>query len=294
MKLCKWSDLHLEMAKTAPTWKNPGADVLILSGDICIANDLYRNPRDIDPNVIRKDDRIRNARLYRDFFNHVSDQFNHVIYVAGNHEHYRGRWDQTIDILIEETEHYPNIHFLEQNGIVIDNIVFLGASLWTDMNKIDPITMMNIRDIMNDYKVVADFSNGKWGRLFPTVTVAKHQETLQWLKIQLNEDNRKTVVVTHHAPSFKSINEIYKNEWLTNGAYVSDLSEFIIENPNIILWTCGHVHHSHRYYIGDTLCISNPLGYSNERTGFNPSKIVDLNSLPTFQEVDNDYNWTNF
>ena len=224
----------------------------------------------------------------------MSEQFEHVIYVAGNHEHYHGIWDQTIDILTEEIKRYPNIHFLEQNSVIINDVVFLGATLWTDMNNMDPFTLMDIRNQLNDYVVVADFANGKWNKLSPLTTAKKHKDTIDWLRSKLSEDLRKTVVVTHHTPSFKSISEQYRSAWHTNGAYASDLSVLILEHPHIALWTSGHVHHSHRYYIGDTLCISNTHGYPGERTGFDSNKIVDLNSMPTHQEVENDYHWKNF
>lgn len=276
MKICQWSDLHLEWQKSAPTWPNSGADVLILGGDICLAEHIWRNPSDIKPGVIQKDDRIHDARRYREFFRHVNDQFKHVIYVAGNHEHYEGRWDRTIQVLTEEAARYPNIHFLEQGKVVIDGVVFLGASLWTNMNREDPITMMSVRDLMNDYKAVADFSTGSWDRLRPHTTVAKHRETLQWLRLMLNEDKSKTVVVTHYAPSYQSIHETYKGQWITNGAFASDLDEFIIEHPHIALWTHGHVHNRFDYMIDSTRVVCNPHGYPGENTEFDPNLIIEV------------------
>ena len=126
MKVSFWSDLHLEWYNASPDWDNPGSDVLVLGGDICLAQHLYRNPPDIKKDVIQKNDHIHHAIRYRDFFGHVSRNWKHVIYLMGNHEHYDGNWKRTEQVMRDELARYHNIHLLEQNKIVIDDVVFLG------------------------------------------------------------------------------------------------------------------------------------------------------------------------
>ena len=282
MKLCVMSDIHLEFQDDHPTWPNPGADVLILSGDICLAEDLRRTPKvEIESHAsMQKNWRGHDARRYRKFFSHVNSEFDKVFYVMGNHEHYDGRWERTETALRDELTSYSNIELLEQTKSVVDDIVFLGASIWTDMNKEDPLTMLSARDFMNDYKTIANHSTGQYRRLTPVDTVKKHRETMQWLRIMLQEDKRKTVVVGHHAPSWQSIHPKYAMQSLMNGAFTSDLSDFILDHEHIALWTCGHVHHSHRYYVGNTLVAANPHGYPTETTGFDPTRVIDLDNLP--------------
>jgi hypothetical protein len=53
----------------------------------------------------------------------------------------------------------------------------------------------------------------------------------------------------------------YHGDHLTNGAYSSDLSEFILDHPQIKLWTHGHTHDVFDYMIGDTRILCNPRGY---------------------------------
>ena len=278
MKISQISDTHLDFYNTVPDWKNPGSDVLILGGDICNANQIYRNPSDTKPGIIHKDDHIHNVRCYREFFRHVSNEWKNIILIAGNHEHYSGRWEQTSDIMRQEMSNYPNIYFLEQDKMVIDDVVFLGATLWTSMNNSDPLTMMSIRDIMNDYKHIAHYNvHAAWGRLMPYTTVAKFHESVQWLKLMLSEDKRKTVVVTHHAPSHRSIHSNYHNQPIVNSAFASDLDEFIMDHPHIALWTHGHTHNAIDYNIDNTRIINNPFGYPNEKnTGFNPNLIIEI------------------
>jgi hypothetical protein len=48
-----------------------------------------------------------------------------------------------------------------------------------------------------------------------------------------------------------------------NGAYSSDLDQFILDRPQIKLWTHGHTHEPFDYMIGSTRVVCNPRGYIN-------------------------------
>jgi hypothetical protein len=71
----------------------------------------------------------------------------------------------------------------------------------------------------------------------------------------------KIVVVGHHAPSKLSTKPQYQDDVMVNGAYSSDLSEFILDRPMIKVWTHGHTHHTFDYMIGSTRIVCNPRGY---------------------------------
>jgi Icc-related predicted phosphoesterase len=75
--------------------------------------------------------------------------------------------------------------------------------------------------------------------------------------------DKPVVVITHHAPSFMSISEQYRGpgDYHMNGGYASDLSEFILDHPQIKAFVHGHVHSQHSYDIGDTRILCNPRGY---------------------------------
>ena len=278
MKLQVISDLHLEH-RDNPVLANMGSDVLILSGDICVAHHLYRHPRGTLPNNAENGER---AARYREFFDHVNANWAQVIYVMGNHEHYSGRWDRTLDVLREEISHYPHIHLCDQDRVVIDDTVFLGVSLWTDFNGGDRIDMLSMPDLMNDYRAITEKQtrNGTevYHNLRPQTTYEKHKSDLDWLRVQLSLDQRKTVVVGHHCPSHASIHHTYQQPRYTtmNGAFVSNLDEFILDHPQIALWTHGHTHHCFDYQLGDTRIVCNPLGYPGERSGFDPNLVIDI------------------
>jgi hypothetical protein len=59
-----------------------------------------------------------------------------------------------------------------------------------------------------------------------------------------------------------SVHPKYQHDTLMNGAYSSDLSEFILDNPQIRVWTHGHTHDPFDYMVGSTRIICNPRGYA--------------------------------
>jgi len=284
MKITLASDLHLEFSDCYDIKNENNADVLILGGDIMIAEDLHDHPH--VPSIYeygsfaelgRKQKRVQ---TFRDFLKRMSNLFPHVVYVAGNHEFYHGKWVKGIQYLRDECSQFPNVHFLERDSIKIDDVTFVGGTLWTDMNKGDPLTLHAVRDMMNDFRIIKNDEKG-YTNLKPADTVIRHRETLAYIKTVIAEKHdEKFVVVGHHSPSFQSAHEQYKHETLMNGAYHSDLSEFILDHPQIKLWTHGHTHHCFDYVIGETRVVCNPRGYQSdgysENTGWNPNIILEV------------------
>lgn len=282
MKIKVVSDLHLEFADI--NIKNDeNCDVLILSGDIMVAQDLHDHPEmdyGMYSNVNLKDlgRRQQTALRFRDFLKRCSFQFPHVIYVAGNHEFYHGKWNQSLTTLSEECQKHPNIYFLENGWKKIDNTIFVGGTLWTDMNKGDPITLHASRDMMNDFRIIRKEYEG-YTSLKPIDTCVRHKHTLAFIKeIVDKKEVENYVVVGHHSPSFQSCHPMYAKDKVMNGCYHSDLSETILDRPQIKLWTHGHTHHAFDYMIGDTRIVCNPRGYDGYEadTGFDASKVIEI------------------
>lgn len=264
MKIALASDLHLEF-ETITLPNTEGAKVLILSGDIVTAYALHEHPvvtPPNDPNVIWKPGKQQlQALRFREFFHHVNQEYDHVIYIAGNHEFYHGKFPDAYDWLHEEIKKYDNIHFLDKEHIEIDDVVFVGGTLWTDMNRNDPTTMQLIEGMMNDFRIIRN-SQRNYARFSPLDTVVDHRATLEYIKNVVDSDaTKKYVVVGHHAPTPLSIHDKYKNDVWMNGGYHSDLSEFILDRPQIVLWTHGHMHDPFDYMMGETRIVCNPRGY---------------------------------
>ena len=286
MKIKLVSDLHLEFSDCFIN-NNEGADVLILGGDIMIAQDLHDHPEPANTadqaaiaNGTGLGRRQMTAQRFRDFFKRCSFQFPHVIYIMGNHEFYNGKFYAGIDYMRDEVAKYPNITLLEQDMKIIDDVVFVGGTLWTNMNKRDPLTMHAIEGMMNDFRIIRN-DKRNYATMSALDVAIRHDKTLGYIKHVVQEHKDKTcVVVGHHSPSFQSVNPIYAHETLMNGGYHSDLSEFIMDHPQIKLWTHGHTHHPFDYVIGETRIVCNPRGYENdgysEQTGWDPTKILEI------------------
>jgi predicted phosphodiesterase len=286
MKIKLVSDLHLEFSDIN-IQNTDNCDVLILGGDICVAQDLHDHP---EPNNTSEQAAIaagtglgrrqQSAQRYRDFFKRCSFQFPHVIYIAGNHEFYNGKFYAGIDYLREECAKYSNVYFLENDTKIIDDVTFVGATLWTDMNKGDPLTMHAIEGMMNDFRIIKN-DKRNYAPMSARDVASRHARTLGYFRSVLAEQHdRKFVVVGHHSPSFQSMHPMYQAQTLMNGGYHSDLSEFIMDHPQIKLWTHGHTHHPFDYVIGETRVVCNPRGYENdgysEQTGWNPNIVLEV------------------
>ena len=222
---------------------------------------------------------------FQEFFRRISEAFPHSIYLDGNHEHYHHDYQKTDEVLAEALSQFSNIYHLEKQTKVIDDVVFVGGTLWTDMGRENPVTMQYARYVMNDFRVVA---NTPEALLTPQDVVGFHKETLEFLTKVVDDERknpggaRKIVVCSHHAPSFQSIDPSRYHDRDIDPAYASDLQDFILDRPEIKLWTHGHIHKGVDYMIGTTRIVSNPRGYANsppEHGGnrqFNPTHFVEI------------------
>ncbi len=198
-----------------------------------------------------------------------------TLYVAGNHEFYGTAVPKLYDKMKAMTMGTP-ICMLENEQAIVDDVRFLGCTLWTDFGLLGEdwreLAMLEAKATMTDYKKIR--MNPSYRKLTPEATYAFHRISLSWLESRLAEPfDGKTVVITHHAPSSDSIDD---NRDLINAAYASSLDDFIHSHP-IDLWIHGHTHRCVDYRIGRTRIVSNQRGYPGENTGaFDPEFVVTL------------------
>jgi hypothetical protein len=281
MRINVVSDLHLEFGDL----ELPGGEVLILSGDIC---EVKQIKADYDVNNIMNEGgpstgNFKRSDRYTRFFHEECGKYEKVFYVAGNHEHYGYKLHKTIPHLKSVLPN--NVMVLEKEQFEYKGVLFIGGTLWTDMNNHDSLTLYHMKGMMNDYKQITMFDevHNVYHRLTPDKTVSEHVKTKQLFKLFL-EENRAgkklpVVVLTHHAPSKLSTHPYYANDTIMNGAYSSDLSEFILDNPEIQVWTHGHTHHTFDYMIDNTRVMANPRGYKNyeeQAEEFDPTVGFDI------------------
>lgn len=262
MKLAICSDLHLEFGDLYLA-NEQNADLLILGGDIFVACELKDWLHDESAHIITTSaSQKARADRYFNFVRQCLDEFHHVIFIMGNHEHYHGDYAETAKTISDTFGVFNNFHFLDKQHKIINDVLFYGGTLWTDMNGEDPITMYQIRTMMNDFNCVKN--TGEEGKkvFMPEDAVEDHFAFRRGLDAVLQQHpDLPTVVVGHHAPSRASTHPRYKTEFVMNGAYSTNLDDYILDRRQIKLWTHGHTHEDFDYMIGTTRVVCNPRGY---------------------------------
>lgn len=256
MKICFASDLHLEFG---PCELVGSGDVLILAGDICVVEEIKRFGYSTLGDVARSQ-RHESVQRYEKFFRLMSSKFKHVVVVMGNHEFYGGNFVKHPKIYQDALKMWgTNIYLLEDSCIDFSEFRIIGSTLWTDCDRGSPLAQYDIERSLNDYTHITTITEGNYRKLKPQDTIKKHKQSFAKLE-ELVQVGKPVIVVTHHAPSFRSVPESHKNA-PSNPAYASNLEDFILDNPNIRTWIHGHMHDPVDYLIGNCQVISNPRGY---------------------------------
>lgn len=274
MKITLISDLNIELAqnpirhikKFIP--EEPTEQVLVLAGDI-------GNP---------------SSKIYRIFLYELSKIYAKVFIIAGNHEYYQkynrrsiSKFNseglhlgdasfrhsiEEVDKLIEiQVSSLPNVHFLQRTVFIYNRVRFLGCTLWSEVDR-------DAAHKMNDFEMIKGMTTDKYREL--------HSRDVEWLsemlKVQDESQYDHTIVITHHLPTTELIAEKFQNETYRklNVFFASNLEE-IVKNADI--WLCGHSHSAKEVKIGKCSCYLNPVGYTNEKTSFDPSFQISLDSF---------------
>ena len=263
MKVGYASDIHIEFAPVE-IYNTEKADVLILAGDIIVASRLYdRNEKHY---LGDREFSVGSSDRFHLFFQQVCEEFKDVIFILGNHESYHFDIAETYSYLKEKFSYLKNLHILEKEKLVLNDVTFLAGTMWTNFNNYDPIAMSYIQWRMNDFQIIKN-SNRKQDLYLTSVwspedAYKDHLEFMSFVNKELSdEDVRKVVMVTHHCPSSVCVPEKYKGEVKMNPGYVSNLEDFILDNPKITHWVCGHSHRRLDAMIGSTNLVMNCRGY---------------------------------
>lgn len=271
MKIGYMSDLHLEF-KNYPKLGAETGDVLIIAGDMFPAAIVSKHRTDQSKTKLMR-------YLLGPFKDYISG-YDTVLYVMGNHDHYNSSFKNTAKHLRDFfAEHDLNITLLDNDFLDKDGIRFIGCTLWSDFNKRNPLSMGEAETWMNDYRLISLFD-----RLIDSNFILwEHLNSVDYIRMLAGEAACPVVVVTHHAPSFMSVD---KNRYdarynLLNGAYASDLSDLILDNKNIEYWIHGHTHYNVDYKVGHCRVLAHQFGYSHEKTH-------KMFKGPKFLEIDNE------
>lgn len=262
MRLLVLSDLHHELWKNSapridPTLNLP--DVVILAGDINVGDNAVEWAAQTFAGIP-------------------------VLYVHGNHEAYGKKLEEAqmdIEVAASLTE---NVHFLNCGEYRIAGVRFLGATLWTDFRLFGDddrqAAMRTAEAVMVDYQRIR-LASKEYRKLRAADTAQFHAAHRAWLTQKLAEPfEGKTVVITHMAPSMRSVAEQYADD-LASAAFASRLDDLVSRAD---IWIHGHMHDSFDYQIGKCRVVCNPCGYMTRGGGiendqFDPNFIIELRSL---------------
>ena len=261
------SDVHLEVGHEPITF--PPADCLLLAGDIVPLSDVY--------DIIDSPYKILSARI-RDFFETVSKTYETVLWIPGNHEFYGGNIATAVIRAQKwlDQENLNNILLGNKISGMVGDVRVIGATLWTDYNKQDPVAMFDASRNMSDFREIENSISGCSVMLSPAQVYDIHVDHNQFITSELiraQSDGVPAVVMTHHAPSTLS-NQAYPHSNLTY-AYCNTGVDHLFDYPGLRVWVHGHLHNAVDYPIHETRILSAPRGY----VGF---EKVRTNCVKTF------------
>lgn len=287
MKIQLLSDLHLEVHPAWVPTPAPGADVLVLAGDI----------GSYQPGSLLTDSDFALAR-----FSPKHGWPTPVFFVPGNHEYDALDFD-VAHARLRETCERLGITWLEREVILWPGqnpaVRFIGTTLWTDFDALSPTTsstspppkaptgvaapslftqQLKARD--KAFRAANYYlkKTGSTRHGMPMLAEAVREQALvcqDWLVHALATPfDGSTVVVTHFAPSLMSADPRYGNAPGTAG-FCNALDDLL---PRAQLWLHGHLHAPSHYVKEGCRVIANPLGYArkNEQSAFQPASCIEL------------------
>lgn len=251
MRLHILSDLHLGFGR--PAIPRTDADVVVLAGDIGLPREAVR----------------------------FAYEFGKpLVYVPGNHEYYGGVPEKIVAEL-RSLARGTEVRILDEDEEFVRGVRFLGCTLWTDLSLFGDGQPRDMA-VRAAWQGMRDFARirSASGRPFtPEDMAERHRRNRNWLEHRLARPaSGPTVVVTHHAPSPRSIHPRFDGA-LINAAYVTDL-EHLLGTDRAALWIHGHTHDSFDYVVRGTRVVCNPRGYAlegvDQNRAFDPGLVIEL------------------
>lgn len=206
---------------------------------------------------------------YTQFLQSISPLYEKVFITTGNHEYYKMPYNSLADLDnycrdICRTMPQDNIVFLQNDTFTIkDNLSIFGGTFWTDIPDEKQYSVMNS---INDYKLIPNIT--------PSLLSLYHEKTVSLLQYHMNNienNDMKWIVMSHHMPSFDLIEPKYKKYTDTNYGFASDIK--IRDDPRILAWVYGHTHSPKEQ--GKFYC--NPIGYPGENPNWTLFKEFIIN-----------------
>ena len=270
MKLRYCSDLHLEFnppptrVQLFPKGGDPVSEILLIAGDTIPA--VFLDPSNIDPRSLSL------RKRFNELLAMVS-AYRQVYFIGGNHDVYysdllTGR--KLFNAYLRKANiPAAKMKMLEKEAIELaPHVILLASTLWTDMNRNDPLAHEAVGKGMND------FSKINYGqRTFTTRDAVRvHKRSLKKLRklyrhhtlgdeTKSPDDKTRIIIMSHHQPSFEGLKGSVRHGGAIDFGYYSDLTDWVLDRPQISHWIAGHTHHNTSYDIGNCTVLTNCRGY---------------------------------
>lgn len=264
MKIALISDIHAEFYRNQPNWLPPlpnNPDVLVLAGDIHVGKQLI-------PFIERISEALPNT---------------HIVFIAGNHEFYRHYRRATLNSFRQAFMAHTKIHFLENSFVDIEDVRFIGATLWTGFPLHLPEhsqeqVMAYAKDTVSDFSLIAE-DTGVVHAFTPEESKMLFEDSKAKIKEVLEQSNPdRCVVITHFPPAKQLLHPRFPPDKVSS-YFTADCLD-LIEKYQPAYWFYGHNHWSAKTNMGKTQLVSNQFGYPNEHSkmgfDFDPDFIVAL------------------
>lgn len=257
MKIQLLSDLHLEAHPHWAAIPTPGADVLVLAGDI---------------GSYQAGSQLVDSDFGLDRFSPLNGWPVPVLFVPGNHE-YDGMDFDDAHVRLHETCQRLGMIWLERESVVLGGVRFVGTTLWADFDALGPARDKAFRAANYYLRKTLTTRNGEaW------LANGLREQALvcqTWLRDALNQPFAgPTVAVTHFAPSLHSADPRYGRTPGTAG-FCNALDDLL---PLAQVWLHGHLHAPSDYRHNGCRVVANPLGYQrkNEQVAFRPDLLIEI------------------
>lgn len=202
-----------------------------------------------------------------------------ALVVPGNHEYYRGSFDDERDALL--AARVAGVTVLDRGEAIYaregGSLRVLGATLWTDYAVLgDPaLGMREAEAALEDHRLITRRDGTPF---LPRDALAEHNCSRAWLLERLAERHRgPTLVVTHHLPHSAARNPVHGINFLSP-AFASDCEDLIAAaaRAKVAAWIFGHHHWSQELDVGGVRLVSAQPGYPGEDTGWRGPGVLQI------------------
>ena len=236
------SDLHVDVKGAKLPKIVPSGKYLGICGDI-------GNPQ--SPN-------------FRAFLAGMSNQFEKVFFIPGNHEfdcgsiYQKDKADIYEPMIKDICRGFSNVHYMNRHSYQLTSkTVLLGSIMWS-------LPIAENIEYTGDSETYMSH-------------VVEHKSHVKWIEeeIKRNKD-KKVIVMTHFLPTFQLIENKYKKKGIKMVSRYATNLEHMIKSP-VIAWLGGHSHSVMECHINGVYCGLNAYGYPSEKTEINrQNKIIEF------------------